>query len=486
MQKDCDIPPTIGADKCVRLLNGRDVRYVNLDNTATTPAFAEVKCAVDQFLESYASVHRGSGYKSFLSTWLYEQARKRVGEFFGYDPAHHIVIFTNNTTGAINKLARILGFTKNDVVLTSQIEHTSNELPWRLCATLERYDAEADGSIIVSSIERKLDECGDKVKLIVVTGASNVTGYISPYHDIAEIAHRHGVPILVDCAQLAAHRKINMLSAEDPRHIDFVVFSAHKLHAPFGTGALIGPRDVFEPGHIPSDEPGGGTTDICTREKVYWTAPPARFESGTPNAVGTIALAKALDVLDRYGMDKLAEYENSLWLNGARRLSRIDGVTLYVDPDDPRDRTPVIPFNIESYKHGMTAAILGFEYGVGVRHGRHCADQLVRLLLGLSKKDEDYVVEQVVRHGRMTEVYGVVRASIGICNTEEDIDRLGEAVERIVKDGAEFEYVPEYLDLHGGERRETGDYVPKGLAIEEFLSQAALPDNLPAFEHLRV
>ena len=480
MCNDNHIPPTIGSDKRVRLLNGKEVRYVNLDNTATTPAFVEVKCTVDDFLEWYASVHRGSGYKSFVSTWLYEQARKRVGEFFGYDPRHHIVIFTNNTTGAINKLVRILQFTKDDIVLTSRIEHSTNELPWRQFATRKRYDSKADGTIIISSIERRLKEYSKRVKLVAVSGASNVTGYIPPYYDIAEIAHRYEVPVLVDCAQLAAHRKIDMLHPDDPRHLDFIAFSAHKMQAPFGSGALIGPQEIFESSSIPSDEPGGGTTDICTEEKAYWTSPPARFESGTPNAVGAIALAKTLEVLNRCGMEKLAEHQRRLWNRAVRELSKIENVTLYVDPDDPRDRTPIIPFNIEGYNHGLTAAILGFEYGIGVRHGRHCADELVRLLLGFSKTDEKKVVEQVVGCGRKTQIYGLVRASIGVCNRDEDIDRLIEAVGRIACDGSQFEYEPEYCIEAAPQfgKSETGDYWPKGFALEDILSNAALSENL--------
>ncbi|MFC1739697.1 aminotransferase class V-fold PLP-dependent enzyme [Planctomycetota bacterium] len=486
MHNHSDIPATIGSDKRVRLLNGEKVRYVNLDNTATTPAFVEVKQTVDDFLEWYASVHRGSGYKSFLSTWLYEQARKRVGEFFGYEPGHHIVIFTNNTTGAINKVVRILQLTKDDIVLTSRIEHSSNELPWRQFATRQRYESEADGTIVIDSIERRLRKYGKKVKLIAVTGASNVTGYIPPYHDIAEIAHRYGVPVLVDCAQLASHRRIEMLSPKDPKHLDFIAFSAHKMQAPFGVGALIGPREIFEPDTVPSDEPGGDTTDLCTEDKVYWAPPPARFESGTPNAVGVIALAKSLEVLNRYGMDRLAEHGKKLWLWAVRGINKLKGVTLYVDPDDISDRTPNIPFNIEGYNHGLTAAILGFEYGIGVRHGRLCADELVRLLLGFPKKDEKYLVEQVINYGRKTKVYGLVRASIGICNTDEDIERLVEAVGRIVRDGSKFEYEPEYDEQatakHG--KIETGDFRPKGFTLQDILSNADLSENLLSLQNL--
>jgi len=465
------LPKTIGEAVFVETLNGDRVRYVNLDNTATTPAFVEVRDAVNAFIQYYGSIHRGSGYKSLFSTWLYEQARMRVGEFVGADPAFHEVLFTANTTTAINKAARVLGLTKRDVVLVSTIEHSSNELPWRQCATLERYAVNPDNTINLASIERQVKRLGRKVKLVAVTGASNVTGYISPCHEIARLAHARNVPVFVDCAQLAPHRRIVMGVANDPEHLDFISFSGHKLGAPFGTGVLVGPARCFDPRTVPSDEPGGGTADIVTENDTFWAASPERFEAGTPNAVGVVALAKAIEILDRFGLENIEAYETRLWLRACKGLKRISGLTLYVDPTRCPSHTPVIPFNIQGCSHGLVAAILGFEYGIGVRHGRHCADSLILRLLHYSRKQRDHILKQVLEKGMMTEVYGVVRPSIGFCNQEEDIDRLVDAVHRISKDGTKFKYEPEYLpgNVANQLNRQTGEYLPAGSSIRVLL-----------------
>ncbi|MDR4507775.1 MAG: aminotransferase class V-fold PLP-dependent enzyme [Candidatus Brocadiaceae bacterium] len=474
------VPACVGLQHHVTTLSGNTVRYVNLDNTATTPPFVDVLDAVNDFLGWYGSIHRGSGYKSFFSTWIFEQARKRIFEFVGADTGYHELIFTSNTTAAINKAARVMSLSKDDIVLVSQIEHSSNDLPWRQRSTVIRYDVNKDTTINKESIRNLLIKLHGRVKLVSVTGASNVTGYIPPYHEIAELSHSFNVPIFVDCAQLIPHKKIMMGMQNDPRHLDYIAFSAHKMGAPFGTGVLIGPSEVFQPRDVPSDEPGGGTTDILTDEKPFWTTSPDRFESGTPNAVGAIALAKAVEVLSAFGMDNVEKNEAILWEYAVGKLTKIPKVKLYINPAESIDHTPIIPFNIEGYPHGLVAAILGFEYGIGVRHGRHCADSLVLYLLGLSKDEQKRVVKQVVDRGRKTDIYGVVRPSIGLCNIKEDIDRLIESVSKIVKDGTKYKYQPEYNKtmVAGRITQQTGEYRPEGFSLEQLLKTGKPPNSL--------
>ncbi len=473
-------PQIVGASVYVRTLGGKRVRYVNLDNTATTPAFLEVRDAVSGFMEYYGSIHRGSGYKCLFSTWLYEHCRRRVRNFVSADPNYHEVLFTANTTSAINKAARVLKLTKKDVVLVSEIEHSSNDLPWRQCASLCRYGVNRDNQINLESISSELLRLGQRVKLITVAGASNVTGQISPYHEIAEIAHRYGVPIFVDGAQLVPHRHITMGEEKDPRHLDFLSFSGHKLGAPYGSGVLIGPSRFFAPRNIPPDEPGGGTADVVTDDVAFWSASPDRFEAGTPNAAGVVALAKAIEVLQNCGMSNVAAHETRLWRRACAGLKRIRNLVLYVDPDDHLIHTPVLPFNLERYPHGLVAAILGFEYGIGVRHGRHCADSLVLRLLRLGKRQSARIIRDVVDKGMVSHVYGVVRPSIGICNNEVDIDRLLDAVERIARDGTRFKYEPEFIQ-HGRARtrlRQTGEYLPVGRSVDDLLGLGSPPQVL--------
>jgi len=243
---------------------------------------------------------------------------------------------------------------------------------------------------------------------------------------------------------------------------------------------LVGPSRLFDPRTVPSDEPGGGTADIVTENKTFWAASPERFEAGTPNAVGVVALAKAIEILDRFGLEQIESCETRLWLRACKGLKRISGLTLYVDPKKCPSHTPILPFNIQGRSHGLVAAILGFEYGIGVRHGRHCADSLILRLLQYNRKQRDHILKQVVEKGMMTEVYGVVRPSIGFCNQEEDIDRLVAAVHKISKDGTKFKYEPEYLPGNVANQltRQTGEYLPVGCSIRDLLRKGSPPQKL--------
>lgn len=259
---------------------------------------------MNEFLNWYSSVHRGSGFKSIVSTEAYERAREIVARFVGADPQVHAVIFGKNATEAINKLANRVGLQPNDIVVTSVLEHHSNDLPWRAKARVEHVGMKEDGSLDVDSLLEKLERFGKRVKLVAITGASNVSGFVLPIYDIAEMAHHHGARIMVDCAQLAPHRAVDMGPIGSPRHLDFVTLSAHKLYAPFGTGVLIGPAALFRQG--PPDYRGGGTVDSVTLDKVYWTEPPERDEAGSPNVVGAVALATSIRILSQVGAVTIA------------------------------------------------------------------------------------------------------------------------------------------------------------------------------------
>jgi cysteine desulfurase / selenocysteine lyase len=271
----------IGADQPVTLLDGSRVPYLNLDNAASTPALRVVKDTLDAALPWYSSVHRGSGFKSMLSTELYEQARRIVLDFVGADPQGDCVIFCKNTTEAINRLARIYPFQPGDLVLTTGLEHHSNDLPWRARAGVLHAAALGDGRLDLDDFAAQLEQHAGRVKLVAVSGASNVTGYLPPVHDLAELAHRYGARIFVDCAQLLPHRQVSMGAIDSPRRLDFIAFSAHKVYAPFGSGGLVGPAAFFDA--CDPDDRGGGTVEIVTLAEVTWTAAPERMEAGSPN-----------------------------------------------------------------------------------------------------------------------------------------------------------------------------------------------------------
>ena len=238
----------VGEQQRVPVLDGTLRRYVNLDNAASTPALLEVKHTVDAFMHWNSSVHRGAGFKSRVATQAYEDARRIALEFVGADPATHVAIFGKNTTEAINKLAARLEFGADDVVLVSQLEHHSNDLPWRARARVEHVRADALGRLDEEHLDALLERFAGHVRIVAVTGGSNVTGHLPDIHRIAIKAHAAGAQIFVDAAQLAPHRAIDMRGLDDPAHLDYIAISAHKMYAPFGTGVLIGRRDTFERG----------------------------------------------------------------------------------------------------------------------------------------------------------------------------------------------------------------------------------------------
>lgn len=442
-----------GTDLQVPTLGGTHRRYINLDNAASTPCMKPALEAVNGFMVYYSSVHRGTGFKSQLSTHFYESARQAVMRFVGADPATHTCVFGKNTTEAINKLARRFPFTpERRVVLTSGMEHHSNDLPWRGVAETIHVGLTPQGRLDEDDFDEQLARYADRVALVAISGASNVTGYLNPIHRLAEKAHAAGAQIAVDCAQLAPHRKIEMLPAGDPARLDYVSISAHKLYAPFGTGALVGRRETFEQGN--PDLSGGGTVEIVTLDGVVWAGPPDREEAGSPNTVGAIALAAALSQLERIGMDMVAEHEADLTAYTLERLARVPGLKVFGDPDPgrARERLGVIPFQLEGTSHFLVAAILGYEFGIGVRSGCFCAHPYLLHLLGLTSREANAVRERMLA-GDRSDMPGMVRASFGLYNTREDVDALAEALECI----ARGEYQGEYL-----QDRATGEYSPLG------------------------
>ena len=443
----------VGTETTVPLLNGREFRYINFDNAASTPPLKAVQQAVNNFLPYYSSVHRGTGFKSQLSTYMYEEARKITLDFLGADPEVHTCIFVKNTTEAINKLARRFQFTtERNVVLTSAMEHHSNDLPWRAHAEVVHIGLLPDGRLDLDDFEAQLAKYSDRIALVTVTGASNVTGFLNPIHDLAEKAHAVGAQFMADCAQLAPHRAVEMRSLDDPRHLDYVVISAHKMYAPFGTGALVGRRDMFARGT--PDMVGGGVVEIVTLDDVIWAGPPDRDEAGSPNHVGAIALAAAANTLMEIGMEKVAAHEAMLTAHALHRLPEVDGIQLFgdQDPDYSPERLGVIPFQLTHIDHFKVAAILGHEFGIGVRNGCFCAHPLILHLLEVSEEEASRVREEIINHKR-DHLPGLIRASFGLYNTLKDVDVFIEALKAI----SAGEYSGEYIqDVATGEFHPVG------------------------------
>jgi selenocysteine lyase/cysteine desulfurase len=304
------------------------------------------------------------------------------------------------------------------------MEHHSNDLPWRNKYKVDYVSIDKYGRLSIDDLKSKLIKYNGKVKLVTVTGASNVTGCINPIHEIAELAHSYGAKILVDGAQLVPHAPVDMKPLDDPQHIDFLVFSGHKMYAPFGTGVLIGPKQVFM--ESPPDYPGGGTVKIVTHETIKWLDPPEREEAGTPNIMGVVAITCAIKLLKQLDMHIIDAYEKRLTNHAIDSLENIPYIKLYHDPINRGERVSIIPFNIKGLHHSVVATILSNEFGIAVRNGCFCAQPYLQRLLNISSEEsKKYMDDDTLP------LPGMVRISFGLYNTIDEINTLVKALYHI-------------------------------------------------------
>lgn len=445
----------VGIDKKVVLRNGKKVNYIFFDNAASTPALVPVLEKVNEFLGWYSSIHRGTGYKSIISTHTYDNSRKIVADFLNADIEKNTIIYVKNTTEAINKLSYRINLDKSDIIISSLMEHHSNDLPWRSkCRTLYINLLE-DGSLDLKDLEKKLIVNNGKVKLVAITGCSNVTGYINDIHYIASLSHKYGAKILVDAAQLAPHRNINMEGISRDDYIDFVVLSGHKIYAPFGTGVLVGPKSVFQSGE--PEYTGGGTVISVSQNNVYYSHPPEREEAGSPNIVGAVALSQAIRVINEIGMNNIIDHEMKLTEYFLNKLSKIPKIKIYSNTKNflISNMAGVISFNIPDLPHSLLASLLAHEGGIGVRNGCFCAHPYVHQLLHLSAKEISKIQQDMI-FGRLKNIPGLVRVSFGMYNTIEEIDIFIDVLNYIVKYKNSICNQYRYIDS-------TGEYMPKNL-----------------------
>ena len=415
-----------GVDTKVPLKDGTLSPCINFDNAATTPPFISVVNRIVDFSPWYSSIHRGTGYKSKISSDVYDDSRKAIMDFVGANIDKDCVIYVKNTTEAINKLSNIFKkYYDEGVVLSTFMEHHSNDLPWRDKFLLDYIDINDEGKLDMNDFEKKLKKYQGKLKLVTVTGASNVTGLKNQIHEIARLTHHYGAMILVDGAQLIPHCPFDMKAHSSPEHIDFLVFSAHKMYAPFGIGVLIGPKSFL--GKYPPDYKGGGTIDMVTHDFIKWADMPDKEEAGTPNIMGVVALVEAINILNSIGMENIKNHEENLSRYAIDNLSKIPDVIFYQQSDDNYSRVSIIPFNIKGMNHSQVARILSDEAGIAVRNGCFCAQPYVQKLLKVTKEE----IEE--RKKGISKTYpGFVRLSFGIYNTCKEIDFLTHVLKEIV------------------------------------------------------
>jgi selenocysteine lyase/cysteine desulfurase len=402
--------PVVGGDLHVPLIGGGSVRYANLDVAATAPALAHVAERVARVLPFSGSVHRGSGLPSQVSSALYEAARRSVAAALGARPDDHVV-FTRNTTDATNLLAACVPWAAGDV-LTLDLEHHANLLPWHRAGTGHRCVAHAE--TVDATFDRLEAELTRRpVALLAITGASNVTGELLPIERAVALAHAHGARVFVDAAQLAPHRAVDLGALG----IDYLALSGHKLYAPYGSGVLVGRADWLD-----AAEPylaGGGAVREVGTSSVEWATGPARHEAGTPNLVGAVAIAAAFEALGTLDEDDRTAHEEALRTRVLDGIAGIDGVEALRIWDDGGEAIGVVAFVVDGYAPGHVGAYLSAEHGIGVRDGRFCAHPLL------------------ARFGRPE---GALRASFGVGSRAEDADRLVEALRRLLDEGPRHTY----------------------------------------------
>lgn len=379
---------------------------VYLDNAATTQ---KPRCVVEKIDEMYftlnSNVHRGVHFLSQEATQAHENARKTVQKFIGAASESEIV-FTRGTTESINLVASSFcrAFCKeDDEILITAMEHHSNIVPWQLQADIRGVKLRVapineKGELWLDEFEKKISP---RTKLISVTHISNVLGTINPIDEIIRIAHEHDIPVLIDAAQSVQHIGVNVQQLD----CDFLVFSSHKIYGPTGVGVLYGKEKWLNA--MPPYQGGGEMIANVSFEKTTYNEIPFKFEAGTPDFVGTTALASALDYVAGLGIDNIAAYEKELLDYATERLSSMDGMRIF---GEAQNKSSVLSFLVKDI-HPYDVGTLLDKMGIAVRTGHHCAEPLMNFF----------------------GVPGTVRASFAFYNTREEIDLLANAIERIVK-----------------------------------------------------
>lgn len=385
-----------------RKIHGKDLIY--FDNGATTQ---KPKCVIeamnDSYLDKNANIHRGVHHLSQVATQAHEDARATVQKFINAKHAHEI-IFTRGTTESINLVAFSFGeafLKEGDEVIVSTMEHHSNIVPWQMLEQrkgikLRVVPINEKGELDMDAFASMLNE---KTKLVSIMHVSNVLGTINPVEEIIRLAHAKNVPVMIDGAQAIAHTEVDVQALD----VDFYVFSAHKIYGPNGIGVLYGKEEWLN--KMPPYQGGGEMIATVTFEKTVYNELPFKFEAGTPDYVGSVGLAAALDYVNKIGIRNIEAYETELLHYATEKLSHIEGIRFIGTADH---KGAVISFLVKDIHHYDMGMLLD-KLGIAVRTGHHCAQPLM----------QNYGIE------------GTVRASFSFYNTKEEIDQFVKAVERV-------------------------------------------------------
>lgn len=418
---------TIGLNVPTRTVGGTAPR-VYLDSAATCLSLAPiVQSTLDYLAYSCANSHTVASMAGRDTTRLLASAHQDVARLFGADPAlDSVVMIGSGTTAATCFLADALGsmVSDRDTIVVSEIEHHSNLLPWTRRFKRLSVRCLEDGSLDLTHLQELLDGAGQRVLAVTVTAVSNVTGVITPLPEIARAAHRAGAFLIVDAAQGGAHVPIDMRA----HGIDFLVGSGHKMYAPGSPGFLIGPKDFLQSIDWRVGPIGGGSVNRVEPDRVWIKDDPTeRFEAGTPNIPGAIALGSAAYLLKRVGMDAVVDHEKRLIDYALARFAAMPDMIVY-GPLDTANKTALVSFNVADIPHGLVAAFLSDHHAIMVRNDCFCAQPYVRHLVESGCRDRGFC---------MIGKTGMVRASLGIYSDARDIDRLVDAIQDLLVRRAE-------------------------------------------------
>jgi cysteine desulfurase / selenocysteine lyase len=435
----------VGVDTRYALASGLTSKRLFLDSAASTLMMKAAHLSALEFLEHYSNTHSTTHFSASVSTHAYAWAHERILSFFHADPQQYTCIFIGSgSTGCLNRLSRIfqLAHPAKDVVLISLMEHHSNDLPHRKYHSHYFHipllgTGQAMGHVDVKALETLLAENSGKVSYIAVTAASNVTGILNPIDQIAELAHAYGARMVVDGSQIAAHRALTVGGSGGCAYdLDAFVFSGHKVYAPGSPGVLLIRKDLLA-GLEPVDV-GGGMVERVFRTGFETTSElPAREEAGTPNILGAVTLACALEVLEQIGMETIADEEERLLNLLLTGLQSIPDVIIYGDQDLSRSpRVGTLAFNLRGMNHGLLAVILNDYFNIAVRNDCFCAHPYVRELLleelwELDLLDSEEDILDTLNLDIVKARQGMVRASLGLYNTQMDVENFVAAVSAI-------------------------------------------------------
>ncbi len=383
-------------------VHGKPLIY--FDNAATTQKPREV---IDRLVAYYkkenANIHRAVHYLSAQSTEAFENARKTVKEFIHAQHTHEIV-FTKGATEAVNLVAQTYGrkfIHSGDEIIISQMEHHSNLVPWQVLAeqkgaVIKVIPIDEQGELEMHMLKTLITE---KTRIIAVTHVSNVLGTINPVHRIIDMAHEHGIPVLLDGAQAVPHMAVNVQELK----CDFYCFSAHKVYGPMGTGVLYAREKFLE--EMPPYQTGGEMVDQVTFQRTTYNQLPYKFEAGTPNVAGVLGMEAALKYIQDLDQKKIHAYEQEMLDYATVELLKMEGVRIFGNAEN---KCSVIAFNIGKI-HPYDAGTIYDKLGIALRTGHHCAQPIM----------ERY------------QVPGMIRASLALYNTMEEIDRFIEATKQV-------------------------------------------------------